>query len=137
MSRLTEALKTLLGKCTPEGTHPAGNNADEIVECLAGHFSGAKVEKIIDGEVELISVGDIFYILAIGHKGWDTSTSILVGDELARRVGGTFTLYGVVSDGVFDSYPALVSLMNGQLAISTEVTGTVWGTLVGAPVWKA
>lgn len=38
MSRLTDALMVLLGKCTPEGAHPDGNNVDEIVECLAAHL---------------------------------------------------------------------------------------------------
>lgn len=38
MSRLKDALLALLGKCTPEGTEPNGNNTDEIVECLAKHF---------------------------------------------------------------------------------------------------
>lgn len=38
MSRLKDALMTLLGKCTPEGTHPVGNNTDEILECMAAHY---------------------------------------------------------------------------------------------------
>lgn len=38
MSRLKDALMSLLGKCTPAGTHPVGNNTDEIIECLAEHF---------------------------------------------------------------------------------------------------
>lgn len=40
MSRLTDALMVLLGKCTPEGAHPDGNNVDEIVECIARHYTG-------------------------------------------------------------------------------------------------
>lgn len=40
MSRLKDALMDLLGKCTPEGTHPVGNNTDEIVECMARHYIG-------------------------------------------------------------------------------------------------
>lgn len=39
MSRLKDALMSLLGKCTPAGTQPAGNNTDEIIECIAAHFS--------------------------------------------------------------------------------------------------
>lgn len=39
MSRLKDALMALLGKCTPEGTEPKGNNVDEIIECIAAHFS--------------------------------------------------------------------------------------------------
>ena len=39
MSRLKDALMELLGKCTPEGTTPVGNNVDEIIECIAAHFS--------------------------------------------------------------------------------------------------
>lgn len=38
MSRLKDALLALLGKCTPEGTEPKGNNVDEILECMAEHF---------------------------------------------------------------------------------------------------
>lgn len=39
MSRLTDALLVLLGKCTPEGTKPEGDKVCDIVECLAGNFS--------------------------------------------------------------------------------------------------
>lgn len=42
MSRLKDALMTLLGKCTPEGTKPVGNNTDEILECMSDHFVGVK-----------------------------------------------------------------------------------------------
>lgn len=41
MSRLTDALLVLLGKCTPEGTTPDENNVDKIVECLSAHFTFA------------------------------------------------------------------------------------------------
>ena len=40
MSRLKDALLSLLGKCTPTGTHPAGDNVDEILECIARHYIG-------------------------------------------------------------------------------------------------
>lgn len=40
MSRLKDALMSLLGKCTPAGTQPAGNNVDEIIECIARHYNG-------------------------------------------------------------------------------------------------
>lgn len=40
MSRLKDALLALLGKCTPEGTQPVGNNTDEILECMARHYIG-------------------------------------------------------------------------------------------------
>jgi hypothetical protein len=40
MSRLKDALLALLGKCTPEGTQPTGNNVDEIIECMATHYNG-------------------------------------------------------------------------------------------------
>ena len=40
MSRLKDALMSLLGKCTPAGTPPVGNNVDEIVECIARHYIG-------------------------------------------------------------------------------------------------
>lgn len=39
MSRLKDALMSLLGKCTPAGTEPDGNNVDEILECMAAHFT--------------------------------------------------------------------------------------------------
>lgn len=38
MSRLTDALKVLLGKCTPEGTKPDGDNVCDLVACLAAHI---------------------------------------------------------------------------------------------------
>ncbi len=38
MSRLTDALRVLLGKCTPAGTQPVGDKLDDFVECLAGHY---------------------------------------------------------------------------------------------------
>ena len=41
MSRLTDALRVLLGKCTPAGTQPVGDKVDDFVECLAGHYNGA------------------------------------------------------------------------------------------------
>ena len=49
MSRLKDALMALLGKCTPEGTQPEGNNVDEIIECLATHFSLA--DYVFENEV--------------------------------------------------------------------------------------
>ena len=39
MSRLTDALRELLGKCTDGNHEPAGDKADDILECLAEHFS--------------------------------------------------------------------------------------------------
>ena len=40
MSRLKDALMALLGKCTPNGAEPHGNNVDEILECMATHYNG-------------------------------------------------------------------------------------------------
>ena len=42
MSRLKDALMSLLGQCTPAGTEPDGNNVDEILECMAAHFNGGR-----------------------------------------------------------------------------------------------
>ncbi len=40
MSRLTDALRVLLGKCTPAGTQPVGDKVDDLVECLARYYIG-------------------------------------------------------------------------------------------------
>lgn len=40
MSRLTDALLTLLGKCTPTGATPDGDRVCDIVECMARHYIG-------------------------------------------------------------------------------------------------
>lgn len=42
MSRLKDALMSLLGKCTPTGTEPVGNNVDEILECISKHYNGGQ-----------------------------------------------------------------------------------------------
>lgn len=47
MSRLKDALMSLLGKCTPEGTQPVGNNTDEILECMAMHFDVVKASRLL------------------------------------------------------------------------------------------
>ena len=44
MSRLTDALEMLRAKCTPNGVSPEGNNVDEIVECMAHHFTGGSAD---------------------------------------------------------------------------------------------
>lgn len=39
MSRLSDALLVLFGKCTPEGTKPEGDNIDDMIRCLSEHFN--------------------------------------------------------------------------------------------------
>lgn len=43
MSRLNDALRVLLGKCTPAGTQPVGDKVDDFVECLAGHYQTCSI----------------------------------------------------------------------------------------------
>ena len=57
MSRLKDALLALLGKCTPEGAEPHGNNVDEILECIAAHYNGQRfvINLSWDASANLIS----------------------------------------------------------------------------------
>ena len=84
MSRLKDALMALLGKCTPAGTHPAGNNVDEILECMAGHFVGVKF-------AEVKQTSDGYSLSGISFE--DIKKSIADGMDIILRTGeGNFTL---------------------------------------------
>lgn len=84
MSRLKDALMTLLGKCTPEGTHPVGNNTDEIIECLSAHFVGVKF-----AEVKQTSGG--YSLSGISFEG--IKEAIADGMDIVLKTGeGNFTL---------------------------------------------
>lgn len=87
MSRLTEALLVLLGKCTPEGTKPEGDNVDDIVRCLSGHFDGGRL---------LITIEDT----GSGYKSDKTYAEILAAYKAGRNLvvnfhGSIFQLISV------------------------------------------
>lgn len=73
MSRLKDALMALLGKCTPEGAHPSGNNVDEIIECIARHYNGQRfvINLSWDASANLISdkgFSEVYEAFSAGHS---------------------------------------------------------------------
>ena len=40
MSRLNDALKSLIGKCTPDWAKPIGDKTDDIIECISRYYIG-------------------------------------------------------------------------------------------------
>lgn len=111
MSRLTDALLALLGKCTPEGAEPHGNNADEIIECLAAHYNGQRF---------------------VVNLSWDANAN-LISDKGFAEVYEAFEagrpVFGKASDGMIwqlvSATSTAVHLFSTTKFTATSVTYTI------------
>lgn len=111
MSRLKDALMSLLGKCTPAGAHPVGNNVDEILECIAAHYNGQR------------------YIV---NLSWDASAN-LISDKGFSEVYEAFDagrpVFGKASDGmiwqVVSATNTAVHLFSATKFTATSITYTL------------
>ncbi len=124
MSRLKDALMSLLGKCTPAGTKPDGNNVDEILECMAAHYNGGKT---------------VFYgasnYLYVDKEMTEKATKQVVSDAFARG----FVYLEIDGEGVYRIPKAVVVKDANAFAyisvINTDTSGTATTQMYHTVEW--